>query len=203
MEALDRHLQWDSQRWSDAIVMDFGCGSGLLSLPLARRCRKLYAVEPSEGMLTTLKDRHHNQPHPRGVIEPVQIYLNDQTVGQLNGQRFDLIVSSMVCHHLPDLPSTITLLASLLAPNGCLVVFDLENDGNACWFHDEQAKIDSGVIADDGFDCQYMREVFCRTGLRVELCETDFFCTKTVLDKEGKEICVVFSVLVVVGRRNV
>ncbi|MEZ5372900.1 MAG: class I SAM-dependent methyltransferase [Microthrixaceae bacterium] len=103
-------------------VLDFGCGTGLLTERLARDCGSVHAVDTSEAMLGVLNDKidRNGWPHVcTGRSLPTDV------------GGHDLIVCSSVCSFLDDYPATVAQLVRLLRPGGLFVQWDWEREGEA------------------------------------------------------------------------
>lgn len=93
-------------------VLDFGCGAGRLTLPLARRARNVVACDIAPTILE----------HARRNAE--QAGLHNVTfigIGELAGSgAFDFICSLLVFEHIPNVAGyeIIRTLMTLLAPGG-------------------------------------------------------------------------------------
>jgi ubiquinone/menaquinone biosynthesis C-methylase UbiE len=106
-------------------VLDLGCGTGSLSIPLAKRGCSLTGVDFSEEMLAAA--RHKAQ----ALGCDISFLAGDMRSLDLPGQQFDTVISG--CDVLNYLTSEDDLLAAfrtvhkLLAPGG-LWLFDLNSD---------------------------------------------------------------------------
>lgn len=120
-------------------MIDFGCGSGLMTLQLADQVQAVTAMDTSRGMLEVLQS-NLNTEHMDNVTT---VYLDPP--GATPAVRpVDLIVSTMVFHHIEDIASTLARLHSWLNPGGYLAISDLEpEDGH---FHGPEAgKVHHGL----------------------------------------------------------
>lgn len=101
--------------------LELGCGTGLLSLPLAGRFRELYCVDRSAQLLEVLgeKCRRENVTNifPRGLR-----FLDETS----NRGRFDAAFGSMVFHHMEDLFHDLRNIRGILKPTGRLLAVDLD-----------------------------------------------------------------------------
>ena len=107
---------------SDLRVLDFGCGTGLLSLPWADRIGHLTGADASTGMLDVFAEKA-----ARHGLNHVDTLLLEAECGKLGGP-FDLIVSSMTLHHIPDTAALFSRFFAALAPGGQICLADLDPD---------------------------------------------------------------------------
>lgn len=94
----------------DAEVLDIGCGPGNYALPLARRVRKVVALDPSEGMLAILKQKAAAE----GItnIETVCQPWEEVDLDRLGWRgRFDLVLAAM-SPGIHDVPTLQKMLAA-------------------------------------------------------------------------------------------
>ncbi|MBT8240783.1 MAG: class I SAM-dependent methyltransferase [Acidimicrobiia bacterium] len=103
-------------------VLDFGCGTGLLTERLVAEGATVFAVDTSPAMLAVLE----NKISATGGSDVVTA-----TAVPSSGE-FDLVVCSSVCAFLDDYPGTSRELVDLLRPGGVFVQWDWEqNDAEA------------------------------------------------------------------------
>jgi 2-polyprenyl-3-methyl-5-hydroxy-6-metoxy-1,4-benzoquinol methylase len=102
-----------------ANIVDFGCGTGLLTERLVSAGAAIQAVDTSTAMLDVLRSKAdlHDWPNVRTSTE-----LPDARGTQ------DLIVCSSVCSFLEDYPGMVKRLVDLLGPGGMFVQWDWERD---------------------------------------------------------------------------
>ncbi len=103
-----------------AHVLDFGCGTGLLTEQLVATGATVHAVDTSPAMLDVLKSK---------VVERQWTGVITSAEPPVTAQEFDLIVCSSVCSFLDDYPGTVNDLVSLLRPGGLFVQWDWERSG--------------------------------------------------------------------------
>lgn len=106
----------------DEVVVDLGAGTGLLSLPAARRAEAIYAVDYSEPMLERLLERARADG-----LENVYAVVADMREVPLEDESADVVVSSYAFHHLRDDGKELALAEArrILRPRGRLVVCDM------------------------------------------------------------------------------
>lgn len=103
---------------SDKEILDFGGGTGLLTLPLAKQAKSVTLVDISEKMLGQARLKAEQQ-----AIKNIQ-FLEQDLLGKPLEKEFDLIVVCRVLHHMPDLDATLSLFHQHLRENGQLLVAD-------------------------------------------------------------------------------
>lgn len=125
---------------ADMNVMDFGCGTGLLSLPIADQIRTLTGVDTSTAMI----GRFEQKARELGLANVRSLLVDLDQGGAIPG-AYDLVVSGMVFHHIENIEAVLVRLHSVLKPSGMLCIADLDLDGGL--FHEDP----TGVFH-NGFD---------------------------------------------------
>lgn len=104
------------------VAVDLGCGTGQISLPLARRGAQVLAVDVSPAMAGRLlaQARAEDLPNLEALAAPIEGLM-------LPAGGADLVVSSYALHHLrdPDKARLVAAAAGWLRPGGRLVVADM------------------------------------------------------------------------------
>lgn len=133
-------------------ALDYGCGSGLVTLGLQPFVGRITGADSSQGMLEVLSRKVRE-----GGITNVVPKLIDLEQQQLEGS-FDLIVSSMTLHHVVDVEALVASLARMLNPGGWLALADLESEDGS--FHD-----DATGVFHRGFDREFFSSVCSQNAL--------------------------------------
>ena len=102
----------------DKAILDFGGGTGLLALPLAKQAQSVTLVDISEKMLEQARLKAEQQD-----IKNIQ-FLEQNLLANPLEQQFDLIVVSRVLHHMPDLDATLAMFYHHLRENGQVLIAD-------------------------------------------------------------------------------
>ena len=103
---------------SDKEILDFGGGTGLLTLPLAKQAKSVTLVDISEKMLEQARLKAERQD-----IKNIHFLEQDLLEKPLE-KEFDLIVVCRVLHHMPDLDATLLLFYQHLREDGQLLLAD-------------------------------------------------------------------------------
>ncbi|MFN8095274.1 MAG: class I SAM-dependent methyltransferase [Vicinamibacteria bacterium] len=111
-------------------VLDFGCGTGLVTLALQPYVGRVTGADTSEGMLGQL--RRKIEARGLGNVEAVRL---DASSADLSEGAYDLVVSSMALHHVEDTAALFRQLHGLLRPGGRVALADLDREDGS--FHED------------------------------------------------------------------
>ncbi|POS75662.1 methyltransferase [Diaporthe helianthi] len=141
-------------------VLEIGCGTGLLTVLVAPHVRSILAIDAAGGMIDALRLKLQGAgpdlriddggddaraDAARRVIQPLNILLEDPEDPRLppgapdgKRQKFDLVISHLTLHHIPDLKSLLSTMYGCLRPGGQIALTDFEDFGpEARKFHPE------------------------------------------------------------------
>lgn len=104
-------------------ALDFGCGTGLVTLQLAPRVAHVVGADSSRGMLDVLEGKARS-----GSVGNVATQLVDLDRGDVLEGEYDLVVSTMALHHIRDVPALLRLSAQVLKPGGRICLADLDSE---------------------------------------------------------------------------
>ena len=169
----------------DQDVLDFGCGTGLVTLKFQPLVRSITGVDSSRGMLDVLASKVRD----RKIGNVRTQFLDLEHGGKVKGQ-YQLIVSSMTLHHVPDPAALITQLAAALLPGGILAVADLDTEDGS--FHGDN----TGVLH-LGFDRKRVKGFLAQAGLSAVRDVTAAVVTKEIEEKGRRE----FPVFLIMGKK--
>lgn len=116
-------------------MMDYGCGTGMCSIPLAHRASSLLAVDVSSGMLAKLREKADAL-----ALANVETLQHDLAAQPLEGREFDVIITAMTLHHVGDVALVLKRLRPLLTVNGVLLVADLDQEDGS--FHTDPTGVE-------------------------------------------------------------
>jgi len=123
------------------LVLDAGCGGGLVARELAAAGATVVGLDRSLGSLGVARRAigRRGPGNPEGVPRPMgPMGAFRPTQGRLERLPFadgvfDVVVAADVLEHVPDLPAAVAELARVLAPGGRLM-FDTINRTPWSWF---------------------------------------------------------------------
>ena len=116
--------------FSDKRILDFGGGTGLVTLPLAAQSKSVMLVDISDKMLDRARLKVEKQ-----AIDNVYLLQQDLLTNPLD-QLFDIIVVSRVLHHMPNVEKTLAMFRNHLVEDGQLFIADfVKTDVNHHGFH--------------------------------------------------------------------
>lgn len=135
---------------ADQHWLDFGAGTGAISVPLAAQVKRVTALDTSAAMLEQLTAKN---------IANINALEHDIFCGL--SQTYDGVISSMALHHVADIPRLLKCMQQCLKENGQLALIDLYSEDGS--FHgDNQGK---GVLH-FGFDPQELLEEAAKAGFK-------------------------------------
>ena len=141
----------------DKEILDFGGGTGLLALPLAKQAKSVTLVDISEKMLEQARLKAEQQE-----IKNIQFLEQDLLENPLK-QEFDLIVVSRVLHHMPDLDEALAMFKHHLREKGQVLIADFtKTETNHHGF--DLAELEKQLI-EHGFSSVHSRILYSAEGL--------------------------------------
>ncbi|GLX79811.1 methyltransferase [Thalassotalea insulae] len=129
----------------DCRILDFGCGTGLLTEKMASQAKSIVALDPAKKMIAVLDNKQLNNVITiADLLSPKLI----ETQPVLN-DKFDIIVASSALAFVPDHLETISQLKQLLKPGGYLLQWD--------WLKENDT-------AGSGFSAQEIQQAYSHAG---------------------------------------
>jgi ubiquinone/menaquinone biosynthesis C-methylase UbiE len=171
---------------SDMDVLDYGCGTGLVSLFLQPLVRSITGADTSDGMLEILRAKVTAQR-----LSNVKTLLLEAGQESLPPESFDLVVSSMTLHHVEDLDTLLRDFYRVLRPGGLLALADLDTEDGSFHGHVLSA-------AHSGFDRERMRGMLEVAGFKDTRAVTAAMLEKP--DAQG--VIRTYSVFLVTARKK-
>lgn len=128
-------------------VLEYGAGTGQVSQALQASVGPITMADTSAGMRDVMEEKV-----AAGVIVDARVSDLDlaSESDELTGEQFDLIVTVMTLHHVPDLDTVLSNFFKVLTEGGHLAIVDLDEEAGT--FHDE------GFQGHHGFDHEALAE---------------------------------------------
>lgn len=120
-------------------VLDFGCGTGLLTQRIADQAASVVALDPSKKMISVLEKKHLKNVST--IDQVLSQHLMNTHKSLQNG--FDVIVASSALAFVPDYQQTLIQLKSLLNKGGSFIQWDwlAEGEGEENSFTQESIQL--------------------------------------------------------------
>jgi ubiquinone/menaquinone biosynthesis C-methylase UbiE len=166
--AISKAVQREMRSMVAPRLLDYGAGTGLVSLPLAPLCSSVLAVDSSAAMLAKLEEK----AVAAGIKNVATLQHNLETA-PLEGVTCDVLVCSMTLHHVRDVKTLLTRFRSLLSPDGFLAIADLDKEDGS--FHQEASDVHHF-----GFRRDKMETALMDAGFTLVTAETVHRIEKTV-----------------------
>jgi ubiquinone/menaquinone biosynthesis C-methylase UbiE len=165
-------------------VMEFGAGTGLVTLQLAPLVRHIDAVDASGAMLARLAEKAQQQNLPQ-----VSCVCADGETHSLPDGPYNAIVSAMALHHVRDTQRLLQALHARLQPGGWLGLADLDAEDGS--FHP-----DATGVFHNGFARTALQAQLGTAGFR-EIVFHDAWCVRKPAPGGTRE----YPVFLAVARR--
>ncbi|HUN54671.1 MAG TPA: class I SAM-dependent methyltransferase [Smithella sp.] len=166
-------------------VLDFGCGTGLLTMRMAPLVRSITGIDTSQGMLDVL-----NAKISDGHLAHVKTRFVDLEKGGALKGRYHLITSSMTFHHIKNIGQVLDQFYKVLLPEGKICIADLDSDDGE--FHENN----EGVFH-FGFEREHLSLLIQKAGFKDIKCLTAARITKPVSGRAAR----VFTIFLITGRK--
>ena len=141
--------------------LEFGCGTGLISLNLYDKLGKITCIDTSSGMIKQLGDKVAE--HNLDKITVTQLNINDDH--DLKSE-YDIIYSSMSLHHVTSIEETLQNFYDLLQDGGQLCIVDLDKEDGS--FHSQE----SNFLGYNGFEQKELSQLLEQVGFNNVISET-------------------------------
>ncbi len=155
-------------------VMEFGCGTGLISFNLVEKFENITLIDSSKGMIDVVKEKI--EKYEVDNMKPYAIDLFNEEIME----KFDLIYTSMVLHHIQDISGLLNKFYTLLNDCGQVIIVDLDKEDGS--FH----KNEPGFNGHNGFDQEELKKIFLEVGFKDAESTTFFYDEKKIEDKNVK-----------------
>lgn len=140
----DKYTDMFDEDQSETVLMDYACGTGLISQSLATYVKKIVGVDISDGMVDYYNTRVANQGIDPDEMKAVCVELKgSRAPDELEGVKFDVVLCSMAYHHFRSIEETTSTLMFHLKPGGKLIIIDMIYDPSQKAIHRAQGKRDA------------------------------------------------------------
>ena len=136
-------------------VLDFGCGTGLLTEKIASMASSVLAVDSSSKMINVLKEKSLTN------VSTLACEISEESINAnpILKSGYDLIVASSVCAFVSDFEKTLSDLKLLLNPGGIFMQWDWKRTDNE---------------PDFGFNDELITRAYSKVGLSLVKVSTEF-----------------------------
>jgi SAM-dependent methyltransferase len=156
---------WDPDH---TVVLEYGCGTGLVSQGLAPASNRIIGLDVSPDMVAIFNEKVYNQGLGQEDMFAYVFDLQAETPESFQSvnliEQFDAVVVSMAYHHIQDIDIVTKRLVQTLKPNGWLLIADflINHDHGSMT---REAAAERGVAHVHGIPDQQILECFSRSGL--------------------------------------
>lgn len=148
-------------------ALEYGSGTGITSFFLKDHFKNITMMDNSAGMVNVMKKNILNSSVPN-----LRAVLFDLEENQWTGKKFDIIVTQMVLHHIPDYKNILGKFSSILNPEGYLAIADLYSEDGS--FHGE------GFDGHNGFDVEILTSEIRSLGFNIISADKCFSINKEI-----------------------
>ncbi|PLB47390.1 putative methyltransferase [Aspergillus steynii IBT 23096] len=210
LEPIIRHRSTESNTNTGVSVLEIGCGTGLLTTRVAPLVDSIVAIDTAPGMIAMLEAKIAQSPAAANVIPLCKLLVDpeDEVLPAMDRrdpsgprQKFDLVLSHLVMHHVPDLRAFVGTVFGCLKPGGRVALTDYEDFGpEAIKFH-PRAKLEG--VERHGIQREWMEGLMREVGFRDVKVQVGWGLEKKVTGWESEEEgrIMVFPFLVCEGVR--
>ena len=172
-EAIAKEIEKRIPLTQEMSAMEYGAGTGIASFLLKDQLKEITLMDNSSEMVRIMKEKIETT----GVKNLTALNFDLEHTDYQN-ERFDLIFTQMVLHHVADIESIINKFSKLLNPHGYLAIADLyEEDGS---FHGE------GFNGHNGFNPEELSGIMRKKGFGNILYSQCFTIKRNISETETK-----------------
>lgn len=155
----------DTNEIEDKVCADLGCGTGFISLELAKYSKLVFAVDQSKNMLVEL-----NRSATNGAFKNIYPITGKFESIPLFDKSMDHVFTNMALHHVEDPFKAITEMHRILKKGGVIHLSDVEAH-NGSWAHEEMYDVWLG------FEHEHIRNWLEKAGFeQIHIQSTGLYC---------------------------
>lgn len=158
----------------DMIAMEYGAGTAILSFLLKDELQEIVLMDSSAEMVRVMGEKIEKEK-----VSHLKPLFFDLETTDYNLQKFDLIYTQMVLHHVADVKNILLKFYNLLFENGKIAIADLYTEDGS--FHGVNF---GGHL---GFDVDYLTKLMFDIGFKNILFEKCFVVKKQTTSGKEKE----------------
>ena len=176
-EAIVKELRKRIPLKSDMTALEFGAGTGIASFLLKDDVKEISLMDNSSEMVRIMVEKLE-----AAGASNLKVINFDLEHGDYYSDKFDLIFTQMVLHHVDDIDDIVKKFGRLLKAGGFLAIADLyEEDGS---FHGE------GFSGHNGFDPENLSAILGRNQFRDITHKTCFVIDRKISEAETRQYAV-------------
>jgi tRNA (cmo5U34)-methyltransferase len=169
----------------DMNALEYGAGTGIASFLLKDHLKEITLMDNSTEMVRVIKEKII-----ASKAKNMKALNFDLEHSDYNVEKFDLIFTQMVLHHVTDIDTIITRFRSLLNPGGYLAIADLYEENGS--FHGE------GFKGHHGFNIKHFSDIIREHNFENISHRTCFIIDRKISDSETKQ----FEVFLLIANRS-
>lgn len=155
-------------------AMEFGCGTGLISFNLVEKFENITLIDSSKGMIDVVKEKI--EKYEVDNMKPYALDIFDEEIIE----KFDVIYTSMVLHHIQDISGLANKFYTLLNDGGQVIIVDLDKEDGS--FH----KNEPGFNGHNGFEQEELKDILSKQGFKNINSKSFYYDEKKIDDEKVK-----------------
>jgi ubiquinone/menaquinone biosynthesis C-methylase UbiE len=170
----------------DMDILEFGCGTGLLTVLLSPHVRSVTGVDSSQRMIDVLRGKIEDKS-----LTNIRARYLDIEKGDILEGTYNLVVCSMTLHHVKETAPLLELFYKVTLPLGYVCIADLDPDDGQ--FHGA-----NDTVFHAGFDRAVLCQSLKKAGFEDIRVRTAATVVKPIPDGGVRS----FGVFLIIGRRK-
>jgi ubiquinone/menaquinone biosynthesis C-methylase UbiE len=167
-------------------VLEYGAGTGITSFLLKDHVKEITLMDNSSEMVRVMTEKIETSK-----VKNLKVLNFDLEHANYKNEKYDLIFTQMVLHHVSDIDRIISRFSKLLNPGGYLAIADLyEEDGS---FHGE------GFTGHRGFDIGNLSGILRKNNFSEVSHKTCYTVKRKISDTKTQE----FDVFLLIGKISI
>lgn len=155
-------------------AMEFGCGTGLISFNLVEKFENITLIDSSRSMIDVVKEKI--EKYEVDNMKPYALDIFDEEIIE----KFDVIYTSMVLHHIQDISGLANKFYTLLNDGGQVIIVDLDKEDGS--FH----KNEPGFNGHNGFEQEELKDILSKQGFKNINSKSFYYDEKKIDDEKVK-----------------